>query len=368
MAAQSNGSVVVVGGGIVGLVAARAIARAGSDAIVLEKGTVGSEASWAAAGMLIPLAESDPGAFRALALSSFALHERWVLEIEADVGRAVGFERTGQLSFAHTSAGVDKLWRMYVELPRDAEAEWLEGAALQRAEPALTPQTSAAIHFPHAAHVDNRRLVPALHRSAIQAGVRVREHTEVVGIERAGGPGVRVHTATGEVLYAERVVMAAGAWCSRIRGVDPALDMRPIRGQMLALRCSGAPPMTKILDGEDVYLVPRGSRVLVGGTKEDRGFDRTLDPDTVLSQRSAAVAAIPALADATLDETWVGFRPRSGHGEPVFDWDREIPGLFYATGHYRNGILLAPITERIIEQEFLAGESLPVADPFRLPH
>jgi len=366
MAAQSNASVVVVGGGIVGLVAARAVARAGLDVVILDKGTTGAEASSAAAGMLIPLAESDPGPFRRLALRSFELHEAWVRKIEVELGRELGFERTGQLSFAHSARGVAKLRRMFEELPPDAEAQWLAGMDLQKVEPALTTETAAAIHFPSAAHVDNRRLVPALRESATRAGVVVHEQTEVTRVESAGDQGVRLDTSTGETVHAPRVVMAAGAWCSLIDGVDPGLGMRPIRGQMLALRCPDAPPFGKILDGEDVYLVPRGSRVLVGGTKEDRGFDRQVEEETVARQRSAAVTAVPALAGATLDETWVGFRPHSARGLPVFDWDPQIPGLFYATGHYRNGILLAPITERVIERMFLENRSLSVATPFRL--
>ncbi len=366
MADQSNRSprlAIVVGGGIVGLSASRVLARSGHRVTLLEKSKVGGEASWAAAGMLIPLAESDPGPFRELALASFALYVPWVRTLEAETGRAVGYQRTGQLSYARTEERLVRLRARFETLPEPTHATWVDGAGARRLEPALAEGVLGGIHFPADAHVDNRRLVPALLASAVSAGVEVREDTEVARIEPLASGAVAVLTTDGERLTAERVVVAAGAWSARIGGLHPQLEVRPVRGQMLALRCGSPGPLRGLIDGEDVYMIPRDGRVLVGGTKEDRGFDRTVDPKTQQRQVSAATRAIPALSSATLDETWIGFRPHTPDAMPLLGWDPEIPNLFYATGHYRNGILLTPITEQVIEAAF-RGQTHPLAKPF----
>ncbi|MCA9739823.1 MAG: glycine oxidase ThiO [Gemmatimonadetes bacterium] len=355
---------VVVGGGIVGLAVARALANEGLTVTLVERDRPGAESSWAAAGMLIPLGESEEGPFRELVLASHRAWPLWARELEADAERSVDFRASGRMVLALDEPRAEALREGVRALARSGHAvEWLDAATARAREPGLAEAVrGAALHLEDA-HVDNRRVGPALEAAALRVGVRV-ERAEARSLHIQHGRIQGVHLLDGRLLPTPRVVVAAGAWSGQLEGVHPGLAVRPVRGRMIALRPPGPLP-ERILDTGTVYLVPRGGRILVGATMEDAGFDRSPDPRASAALLAGAVAALPDLAGLPLDEEWQGFRPGTPDGLPYLGPDPAIEGLFYATGHFRNGILLAPLTAALL-RDLVLGRSVESPPAFRV--
>jgi glycine oxidase len=216
--------------------------------------------------------------------------------------------------------------------------------------------------------VDNRRLGAALWAAAAKAGVRFHLGTAAVEIRTDGGATARVtgvRLEDGTSLTTDRVVVAAGAWSGQLRGLPRALPVRPVRGQMFAVRITGVPDpyapikpaLHRTIMTEDCYIVPReGGTVVVGATVEEVGFAAGPTPRGIAGLLAAAARAVPALADLPLVETWAGFRPGTPDGLPILGADPDVAGLYYATGHYRNGILLTPATALLLADE-LSGRA-----------
>ena len=361
--------VAIVGAGVCGLGIGWRLAQAGCAVEVFDKGAAGRGATWASAGMLAGGLETEPGEEHLLPLAqqSQQMWPEFARELEAASGIDLGYRDQGILAVALTRDDEAQLRFTYeFQTGLGIELEWLTGAEARRREPHLKPGLAAAIHSPHDHQVDNRQLARALKRAFQSAGGHLHENTAVTAIEVEGGRARGV--ALGERLHpAEVVVLAAGAGSRDIAGLPEAArpPVRPLKGQALALRMDPAAPLLEhVLWVPKGYLVPRNDgRLLIGATVEERGFDETLTAGGVFALLESAWRAVPAVEDLAIDEFWVGFRPGSRDDMPILG-PTPVEGLMLATGHHRNGILLAPITAAAVAQVVLTGRELPGAEPF----
>jgi glycine oxidase len=375
-------TVAVIGGGVIGLAIAWRLALRGAKVTVFDKDEAGFGASHAAAGMLAACAEAEPGeeALVALNRASQLMWPAFAQELEGAAGMSVELRNEGTLVLALTADDQARLKHLLTfQTALGLPLEWMSPAEVRRREPHLAPGIAGAIWSPQDHQVDNRALVVALRAAAVGAGVTLREHAAVnqVVAEQGRITGVMVggerslHTGTppGEIIPADVVVVAAGAWSREIGGLPPAArpPVRPVKGQMLALRMNPKTPLlTHVVWAPGAYLVPRrDGRLLIGATVEEKGFDPALTAGGQLALLEAAWRALPAIEDLAIDEMWVGFRPGSRDDGPIVG-PGPMPGLVYATGHYRNGILLTPITAQAVTDLILDGAVDPLVQPFGL--
>lgn len=345
--------ILIIGAGIMGSAIARALAKAGRSVRVLEKSIPGAEASSVAAGILAPLVEHADGPLRALGCASRDAYAALADELARETGLDIGFVRCGVLQLGDDA-----------RVPPGARAERLEGAALRALAPGLAPSITSALHLPDEAQVESPKVLRALVRSAEMAGARFTSGTIVRGLVRRGDRIVGVETDQGEV-HASEVVLAAGAWTSLVPGLPPALRnaVRPVRGQLLRAELR-APICRPIVFAAHVYLVPRpDGRVVCGATMEEAGFDKTITLGAVATLASHAVSVLPALATARFAEADVSFRPASIDGLPLIG-PSGIDGLTIASGHFRNGILLAPATAELLAAQLAGAKTALDARPF----
>ena len=363
-------SIVVIGAGVIGLSIAWRLAQRGAAVTVFDKGAAGAGASHAAAGMLAICAEAEPGeeALVALGRASQALWPAFAHEVEGASGRPVDLRTEGTLLIALTADDQARLrhgfeFQKSLGLP----VEWISGAEARRREPHLAPGITGAVFSPEDHQVDNRKLTAALRVAAAAAGANIREHCAADRIVTSGGRAAGIALADGTQVAADVVVLAAGAWSRRIEGLPPDArpPVRPVKGQMLALRMDPAAPLVNhVLWAPGAYLAPRrDGRLIVGATVEEKGFDATLTAGGVLALLQATWRALPAVEELPIEEMWVGHRPGSRDDAPILGHG-PVDGLVYATGHHRNGILLTPVTADAIARLVLDGESDPVIAPF----
>jgi len=361
--------VAIIGGGVIGLAIGWRLAQQQARVDIFERDAAGRGASWAAAGMLAAGIEAEPGedALYALNRKSQSMWPGFAAELEAAAGMRVGYRTEGTLEVALTRDDLARL-RFHYEHRRSLgiALQWLSGAEARRCEPHLHPGAAAAVLSAEDHQIDNRELATALQRAFLAAGGTLHEHQPVDAIEMSAGriSALRI----GERRHgADVVVLAAGAWSQGISGLPAAArpPVRPIKGQMLALRMDAATPLVRrVLWTPRVYLVPRGDgRLIVGGTVEERGFDAALTAGGVFALLEGAWRAVPGIEDLPIDEMWVGFRPGSRDDAPILG-PSGIDGLVLATGHYRNGILLTPVTTEAVSRYILTGEIAEAIRPF----
>lgn len=366
MATGQQTDVVVVGGGIIGCAVAREAARSGHRVTLLEAERAGRGATVAAAGMLSPLVETGGNeAFRRLGLASLDLYPAWTEALREESGVDPALLPCGRLRVALTPREGEELDLLLARaLAHDPGARRVEGTELGRAFPGLDPGIRSGLLLERDHQVDNRLLARALVRAALRAGVRVREGAEVREILRSGGRVIGVALQDGTRIEAPRVVLAAGAWGGQLRGIPHPPPLVPVRGQMVALGpVPGLPP--RLLEGAGVYVVPRRTgRILVGATVERVGFRKTVTPEGVSTLLRGVRRLLPLLRTVPPTEVWAGLRPGTPDDLPLLGPDPHLEGLEYAGGHFRNGILLAPITARLV-LERLEGRaaSIPL-EPF----
>ena len=362
--------VVVIGAGVIGLSIAWRLAQRGAAVTVFDQGAAGAGASHAAAGMLAICAEAEPGeeALVALGRASQALWPAFAREVEDAAGRSVDLRTEGTLLVALTADDQARLQhRLAFQKSLGLPIEWISGAEARRREPHLAPGIAGAVLSPEDHQVDNRKLVAALRIAAERAGVTMRERCAVERIVISGARAAGVALADGSQVAADAVVLAAGAWSRRIEGLplDARPPVRPVKGQTLALRMDPAAPLlSHVLWAPGAYLAPRrDGRLVVGATVEEKGFDATLTAGGVLALLEAAWRALPAIEELPIDEMWVGHRPGSRDDAPILG-QGAVEGLVYATGHYRNGILLTPVTADAIARLVLDRAVEPIIAPF----
>lgn len=360
---------VIIGAGVMGLGIAWRLAQAGCPVTVYDRAEAGHGASWAAAGMLAAAVETEPGeeSLLALTLESQRMWPSFARELEAASGIAIGYRDEGTIVVALTRDDAEQLRFNYnFQSSLGLELEWLSGAEARRREPHLRPGIPGAVLSRCDHQVENRQLTRALAEAARRAGAILHEHHSVREVEIAGRRARAVVTDRGRD-SADVVVLAAGAWSREIAGIPPAHlpPVRPIKGQMLALRMDPAVPLLRhVIWLPRGYLVPRqDGRLLIGGTVEERGFDDTLTAGGLLALIEGAWRAVPAIEELPIAETWVGFRPGSRDDAPMLG-PCGIEGLVVATGHHRNGILLAPLTAAAISAYVLTGRLPDAVRPF----
>jgi len=342
--------VAIAGGGVIGGAIALELARDGLHVAVFDRQHPGQEASWASAGILSPAPES-PGmvAMVSLGKASLALYPEFVVQVEEISGKSTGFRSKGTLEalFSRdTKAELSTIIALHHGLGLQAEPLRAEDA--RELEPALSEEVEAAVLRPDEGSVDNRALTAAILEAAQRSGAEVFSGNGAKAIWREG------NRCAGLVLQNEKVaakwtVIAAGAFSAKIEGIAPYAPVRPAKGQMAALRADDL-RMERVLWSAKIYLVPRNDgRILAGATVEYVGFDKRTTAGGIEKVLSAAIELAPGLANARIEETWAGLRPDSPDHLPILG-PTDIDGLLMATGHFRSGILLTPITARLVRE------------------
>jgi glycine oxidase len=358
--------VIVVGGGVVGLTVAWRTAQRGLDVMVVDPAP-GRSATWAAAGMLAPVTEVGYGEepLLALNLAAAASYPDFVAELESAAGTSVGYRTAGTMLVARDgddNAALADLHRFQQSLGLDARR--LRGRECRVEEPALVPSVRGGILVAGDHQVDNRALAGALQAACERAGVTFVAERAAITVASGAVTGIRT---AGDACSAGTVVLAAGSWSGAVEGLPPDArpPIRPVKGQLLHLRGPGeAPLLTKTVWGADVYLVPRADgRLVVGATVEELGFDTTITAGGVYELLRAAYELVPGVAELELTEVAVGLRPTSPDNAPLLG-PSVIEGLVIATGHYRNGILLAPVSGAAIAELIDTGRVPETIAPF----
>jgi glycine oxidase len=362
--------VVVIGGGVIGLTIARALAHRGAGEICLiERASLGHEASFAAAGMLAPQAEANSqDDFFRLACQSRDLYPDFASSLYDETGIDVELDTTGTLYIALTYHDLVEIEKRYEwQTAAGLEVEKLTASQALQLEPCISQSVRGALRFPHDLQVENRRLLSALANSLAKLGVTVLSGTPVesVKIERDEVRGV--HTLRG-FISCPNVVVAAGTWSSLLKLSQPsekrAMMVEPVRGQMIAF--DARPQLTShVIYSPRGYIVPRrDGRLLAGSTSEHAGFAKQVTAGGISAILQHAQEISPSVSALPIVDTWAGLRPRAPDSLPVLGPCDEIGGLFYATGHYRNGILLAPVTGDLIAEAVVTGVTSPLLGPF----
>lgn len=342
--------VAIVGGGIIGGSIAFELARHKLRVALFDRQQPGREASWAAAGMLSPAPESpDSIPLVPLGRASLDLYPEFVAAVEEVSGCAVGYRGDGALEaiFAgDAERELSTLVALHHGLGLPTQPLRIEEA--QHLAPALSRDARAAALLPYEASVDNRALTEAVLAAASRQGVEIRAGLEVTSLVREGGRCIGV-VAGGERISVGDVVLAAGCYSGEIEGLRGYTPTRPVRGQMVALR-SAKVQLECVLRSSRGYVVPRNDgRLIAGSTVENAGFEKRVTPAGLQQILRAALELAPDLADAAIVETWCGLRPDTPDHLPVLG-PTDVEGLVVATGHYRNGILLAPITAKLTRE------------------
>lgn len=345
--------VVVAGGGIIGALVSLRLAQAKMRVALLDEKSPGREASWAAAGMLSPAPDSpDSIPLVPLARASLALYPQLIAELKEITGRETGYRREGTIEVLFSPEAERELSTL-IALHRGLglAAEPLAIDEARRMEPSIGREARAAALLPDEGSVDNRALTAAILAAAAVEGAEILEGIKVHALQIENSRCTGVSTAT-ENIQAEQVVLAAGAFCASVKGVAPLPCVKPIRGQMAAVNYAGA-PLRRVLRSDHAYIVPRhdGSpqRLVIGSTLEDAGFEKRVTPQGLEQIFSAVRELVPAIGAAEIAETWAGLRPDTPDHLPLLG-PGEIGNLTFATGHYRNGILLAPITAKLVSE------------------
>ena len=343
--------VIIIGGGIIGLSLAIALRKRGVTVLVVERGEPGREASHAAAGMLADFPLETPPVLQTLATASARMYPEFVQELQDESGTNVDLRDQGTIFFV-TPEQLRERPSLTTECPLPS--------ALSQLEPALGHLDLAAIYL-NERSVDPRALTSAALKAARHRGVDIASGTAVTDVLLADGSVTGV--ATGRTRYPAAVVVnCAGAWAGKLPPLQ--FPIRPVKGQMLSLVGPSRDLVRHVIRTPEVYLVPRSDgRILVGATVEEAGYDKRTDAATIQRLQQAAIRLVPALAQARMLEAWAGLRPGSPDNLPILG-ATQIPGYFVATGHFRDGILLAPVTAQVMAQMITGGQSEYDVSPF----
>jgi glycine oxidase len=356
---RSEYDALVIGAGLIGLASAWRAAQRGLSVLVVDRDGPGAGASSAAAGMLAPVTEADFGAEPLLHLN-LAGAELWP-QFAADLGAELHYQRTGALVLAADRDDVEELRRLHAfQRQLGLDAEWLTPSECRRLEPGLSPRCGGGILARQDHHIDPQAVVAALVAAGERAGVELLSGDAVTAIDEHG-----VRTASGRSIAAAQVVVAAGCWSGA--GIDglPDAPVRPVKGQILALRRSPERPLADhLVRTLRCYILDRGDgRVVLGGTMEERGFDTTVTADGVYRLLEAAWEVLPDISELELEGARAGLRPGTPDNSPLIG--RGVPdNVIWATGHFRNGVLLTPITADAVADLLTGTEPSAAVAPF----
>jgi len=359
--------VLIIGGGVVGLSTACALGSAGHAVQLVERERTGSRASWVAAGLLTPSTPwRYPPALIDLCRRSEALYPAFVEQLLRHTGHDAQLQTAGMLypegvTFSAPLVAEHRARRNALGF----EVQALDRVALDALQPGLGHAVSGAAWQPVSSRVRPPRLLAGLRARALQLNVSLLEQCAVESLSRVRGAVSGVRLANGQELGADAVVLAAGAWSGLLaQSVELELPVRPVRGQILLL--SGPPGLLgPVINDGDCYLVPRrDGRLLVGSTMEDAGFDAVTTDDALARLRRLATSLLPASAGLPVESSWAGLRPATLDRMPYLGAVPDVPGLVLATGHFRNGILLAPVTAALVTDVLDGREPAVDLSPF----
>lgn len=362
--------VVVIGGGIIGLAVAYYLGREKLQVTLVERGAVGREASWAAAGYLSFQSSSNtPGPRLELTRTSCRMYESWIEELSEHTPADTGFLRCGLLEICLDAAeAYEAQERMAWQRAAGYAVEWLDTTATRKRHPYLAPDlpVQGALWLPEVAQVRPPRLLKALTEATLRLGVQIREHSPVTALIRRDDQVTGVRLANSEHLAAPIVVNAAGSWAAQLAPEMALMPVKPIKGTIVLLEIP-APPTREILVSSRGSIYTRAdNKVLLGATLEDAGYDKRVKLEAVYTLVRQALAFLPGLKDASLITAWAGLRPFSHDNLPYLGPVPGLPGAYAATGHYRSGILLAPVTGLLLKEMILQHPpTLPLA-PYQL--
>lgn len=360
---------IVVGAGAIGMSCAWRCAQAGMAVLVLERDRPAAGASGVAAGMLAPVTEATFGeeALLDLNLQARAQWPAFAAELEELTAMSSGYVESGALVVAADRDDVEELHRLHgFQREVGLDAEWLSTREARRREPGLSPRIGGAIHAPQDAQADPGAVVRALETALSAAGGEVQAGTEVQSLEVAAGRVTGIRTTSGASIDADAVLLAAGAWSTEgaLAAEVSAPVVRPVKGQLLELRVrpGHSSPALHLVRTPRCYIVTRGDgRVIIGATQEEQGFDTTVTAEGALRLLEAAWEVLPDIGELELLGARAGLRPATPDNRPAVGRG-EVEGLVWATGHYRNGMLLAPLTARAIAGLLTNGEMPPAFD------
>jgi glycine oxidase len=350
--------VIIVGAGIAGLAIGWRLAQAGAQVEIFERETAGRGATWAAAGMIIPGGEVEKGAAD---LARFARRSRelwpdFAAELQSESGCTIDYNEPGSLLVALDETRARALEQRAARIAASSgRAQWVPSKELRKREPLLSSGLHGALHIADDARVDNRLVAEALHVALSKRNVDVRENTQVSGFMITDGR-VRGIVCDGSTIRGDAVIVASGAWMNQLSGSAGLPPMSPVKGQMICVR----PPRDTVLPQpllgcDDVYIVPRGDRILIGATVEEAGFDTSVSREACAGLLTAAARILPDAATWRVSEMWAGLRPRAPDGAPVLG-ETAVSGLLVAGGQYRNGVLFAPAVADTMSRIVLNGE------------
>lgn len=361
-------NVVIIGGGTIGLSIGFELVRQGTPATVVEKEGAGRGTSWQAAGMLAPDAEIGFEELELYRLNRESLL-RWpdfARRVETASGMDVDYRDEGTLIVADDRDSAEALRRRFeFQKEKGLEVEWLTGEEARDIEPFVAPRLSAGIYAPSDHQVDNRRFVEAV-RAAFEAeGGTLYEETAVEAVV-PDSEAPAIVTADGDRIEASQVVVAAGVWSRDLEGLTPDAQppVRPVKGQMIQLRQKRPFDLTHVVRGPEAYLAPKSDgRIVVGATSEEKGFDTTVTAGGLYDLLEGGWEVVPGIYDLPVDETWAGLRPASRDHAPLLG-RTTADGVLMATGHYRHGILLTPVTAEEMARLIRTGETSTWLEPF----
>jgi len=361
--------IAVVGGGVIGLGIAWQLARRGAHVVVFERETAGRAASWTAAGMLAPLSEVgfEEENFLHLGRESLRRYPQFLDELGKDSGMEVPLDTRGTLLVGLDRDDAERLRRLFeFRTQLGLPVEWLSGGGAREIEPLISPRVSSAIWIPDDHQIDNRQLTGALKTAFEKCGGTLHENLAVreISIDNGRVTGLRTEDRSFEAVT---VVIAAGCWSKQFEGIPKELlpPVRPVKGQILTLRADDTFALSHVVRAPDAYLLPKDDgRVILGASEEEMGFDTTITVGPVYKLLERGWETIPAIYDLAVQEIEAGLRPGSRDHDPIVG-ETPIEGLYYATGHYRHGILLAPSTAYEMSGLILDAASSELFAPFK---
>ena len=366
MAEESRtAEVLVIGGGIIGLTIALRLRQQGVSVIVLERGEPGREASFAAAGMIAPKFEPETEPFARLAIASRDRYRSYCEELKSLTDIDAEYRDEGTVMPLLDDAEEGYASEILQAAGDSVPLQPLTREELLTLEPYLSPEVRRGIFIPGDHQVNNRKLMTALVSAVVKLGGVIRADTPVRAIRLRKGKVSHVETDGGDY-SAQFVVLAAGCWSHQIAIDDPSLSppTRPVKGQMVAVQIPSPARLTHNIHSPRCYIVPRlNGRAEIGSTVEEAGYDKTVTPEAVERLLAAARSVVPALSDSPVIETWAGLRPGSPDNHPIVG-KTPAEGLIMATGNYRSGLLMAPITGDLITELILTGQTPPLLAPF----
>jgi glycine oxidase len=349
-----NSEILIIGGGVIGLSLARELHKKGFRRItILERGEIGKESSYAAAGMLAPQTETDKDDdFFRLCAESNQIYPQFAAELFEETDVDIELDQSGTLYLAFTENDVKEIrHRFEWQTKAGLQVEHLSARETTQAEPFASPDVLESLFFPNDWQVENRKLLHALRKYCELFGIEIRENVEIKNLLIENKKIVGAETVK-EKFSAETVVLATGAWTSFIKA--GALDLpkiKPLRGQMISF-FTAKRLFSKVIYSPRGYIVPRADgRVLAGATVEDAGFDKGITSEGIDFVRERALEIAPSLVNLDIQDKWAGLRPFAADGLPILGKFAEIENLFIASAHFRNGILLAPLTAKILAEK-----------------